>query len=856
MRHSTIVCATAAVCLLGLAACQEELLVAPGAKGNVEILARMDGEINTRTCVGSSTADGTVGILWMPGDRIGVYGEDGTCNAPFASTNTGAVAEAIFTGNLQQGEKPAYAYYPYSEDNAAASVSAIKGNLKLTQTYDMGTGRIEGDYKVGAPSFTSTDGKSYGFTFSHLFSLLRFDIDATGTALEGDNLESIILTLPEGRRLGGEFTFDAASREVTWTGAADGARTLTMNWSDTPALTDGARYSGYITCAPDVRQGDEIKITILTRRYRAEFTRTALTDFAANTCYTFPLTLANYAADMTVTERPAITAFAFAVANNPGKILGTKLVWNGSSTRPTDVEAEELAIGADSITGCIPYLYDFKLKPTFSVPAGMTVTVDGTEQTSGESEQDFSKPVTYTVSNGTDSRSYTVAVTNTGLPVAVLESNGGSREWTEAGLYVLAKDEEWDKNDYFTLYNADGTVDVARSLCSARLRGNSTQNYPKLPFALKFDEKVGPQGMPTDKRWELLANWMDRTMLRNAVALDVAHRTADAQPDGLGWNPRGVSIELVINGRHVGNYYLVEKVKIDADRIDIRDCYEDVVDDGNANPTVADCGYLLEFDDAMDEVNCFRTGRGLPVMFKDEVPADGDIFNAVKDKVESIEANLEVGNYEAAYELLDINSVIDYFLVQELTFNNEYKHPKSVYMYMDGDGKLTAGPVWDFDWQTFIIPDQVRAYGGNYVDQLRNVDEWLYGGSKLAEREFPWWGDYDYVNDMPYMWYPLLFKDAAFRSKVQERWNSIYPALLQVSDEIDRLAEQNRVSDRFNSAMWPTTRDLKNTVGAAFNGDEEMSFDEAIQSMKKAYADRLEWMNTQIVSGSFVTDAE
>ncbi len=856
MKHSTIVCATAAVCLLGLAACQEELLVAPGAKGTVEILARMDGEINTRTCVGSSTADGTVGILWMPGDRIGVYGEDGTCNAPFASANTGAVAEAIFTGNLQQGEKPAYAYYPYSEDNAAASVSAIKGNLKLTQTYDMGTGRIEGDYKVGAPSFTSADGKSYGFTFSHLFSLLRFDIDATGTALEGDNLESIILTLPEGRRLGGEFTFDAASREVTWTGTADGAHTLTMNWSDTPALTDGARYSGYITCAPDVRQGDEIGITILTRRYRAEFTRTALTDFAANTCYTFPLTLANYAADMTVTERPAITAFAFAVANNPGKILGTKLVWNGSSTRPTVVEAEELAVGADSITGCIPYLYDFKLKPTFSVPAGMTVTVDGTEQTSGESEQDFSKPVTYTVSNGTDSRSYTVAVTNTGLPVAVLESNGGSREWTEAGLYVLAKDEEWDKNDYFTLYNADGTVDVARSLCSARLRGNSTQNYPKLPFALKFDEKVGPQGMPTDKRWELLANWMDRTMLRNAVALDVAHRTADAQPDGLGWNPRGMSIELVINGRHVGNYYLVEKVKIDADRIDIRDCYEDVVDDGNANPTVADCGYLLEFDDAMDEVNCFRTGRGLPVMFKDEVPANGDIFNAVKAKVESIEANLEAGDYEAAYELLDINSVIDYFLVQELTFNNEYKHPKSVYMYMDGDGKLTAGPVWDFDWQTFIIPDQVRAYGGNYVDQLRNVDEWLYGGSKLAERTFPIFGEYDYANDMPYMWYPLLFKDAAFRSKVQERWNSIYPVLLQVSDEIDRLAEQNRVSDRFNSAMWPTTRDLKNTVGAAFNGDEEMSFDEAIQSMKKAYADRLEWMNTQIVSGSFVTDAE
>lgn len=848
--------AAAAVCLLGLAACQDEVLEGGGAKGSVEILARMGDEMRTRTCVDGSTADDAVGILWTPGDSIGVYGTDGTQNVPFVSTNTGAVAEAIFSGDLKQGEAPAYAYYPYSEDNVSADLSAVKGSLKLVQNFDLGSGVLESDYKVGMPTFTSSDGKSYEFTFSHLFSLLKFDIDATGTALEGDSLESIIISLPEGRRLGGDFTFDAASKVVTWTGSADGANVLTMNWSDAPALTGGTSYSGYITCAPDIRQGDEIKVTILTHKFKAEFTRTSLVDFAANTCYTFPLTLTNYAGDMTVTERPAITAFSFDVAHNDGKILATKLVWNGSATRPVESAGEVLAIGADSITGCIPYLYDFRLKPTFTVPDGMTVTVGGTEQVSGESEQDFSNPVTYTVSNGTESRSYTVEVTNSGLPVAVLEHEGGSMEWPEAGMNIRAKDENWPENDYFTLYNADGTVDVERALCGARLRGNSTQNFPKKPFALKFDEKVGPQGMPTDKRWELLANWMDRTMLRNAVAQDVAHRTANALADGLGWNPHGVSVELIINGRHVGNYYLIEKVKIDADRIDIKDCYEDVVDGGNADPAVADCGYLLEFDDAMDEVNCFRTGRGLPVMFKDEVPENGTLFNAVKAKVESIEADLEAGNYEAAYELLDINSVIDYFLVQELTFNNEYKHPKSVYMYMDGDGKLTAGPVWDFDWQTFIIPDQVRAYGGNYVDQLRNVDEWLYGGSKLAELTFPIFGEYDYVNDMPYMWYPLLFKDAVFRSKVQERWNSIYPVLLQVLDEIDRLAEQNRVSDRFNSAMWPTTRDLKNTVGAAFNGDEEMSFDEAIQSMKKAYADRLEWMNTQIVSGSFVTDAE
>lgn len=842
-------------CLFGLSACQDEMLVSEGGKGNVDIVARMDGGIITRTCVGNSTDDGMVGILWTPGDCVGVYGTDGTRNALFASTNTGNVPEAIFSGDLKQGEAPAYAYYPYSEDNASADPPAVKGSLKLVQDFDLGSGVLESDYKVGTPTFTSSDGRSYEFTFSHLFSLLKFDINATGTALEGDNLESIVISLPEGRMLGGDFTFDAASKAVTWTGSADGANTLTMNWSDAPALTGGTSYSGYITCAPDIRQGDEIKVTILTHKFKAEFTRTSLVDFAGNTCYTFPLSLAIYASDMTVTERPVITAFSFDVANNGGKILDTKLAWNGSATRPVKSAGEALAVGADSITGCIPYLYDFKLKPTFAVPSGMTVTVDGAEQVSGESEQDFSNPVTYTVSNGTESRSYTVEVTNSGLPVAVLEHEGGSMKWPEAGMNIRAKDEDWPENDHFTLYNADGTVDVERALCGARLRGNSTQNFPKKPFALKFDKKVGPQGMPTDKRWELLANWMDRTMLRNAVAQDVAHRTANALADGLGWNPHGVSVELIINGRHVGNYYLIEKVKIDADRINIKDCYEDVVDGGNANPTVADCGYLLEFDDAMDEVNCFRTGRGLPVMFKDEVPENGTLFNAVKAKVESIEDDLEAGNYAAAYEQLDINSVIDYFLVQELTFNNEYKHPKSVYMYIDGDGKLTAGPVWDFDWQTFIIPEQVRVYGGVYEGQLRETNEWLYGGSKLAENSWLPWQDPDYENDMPYMWYPLLFKDATFRSKVQERWATIYHALLGVTDEIDRLAEQNRVSDQFNFAMWPLVQ-IKTGFSAAFNGDEEMSFDEAIRSMKKAYTDRLEWMNSQILSGSFVTDAE
>lgn len=837
--------------------CQDEMMPKEEHDGNIRIVALTDNDLLTRTCVDSENPVKT-GILWSPGDVIGVYGNSGTKNAVFTTPIVSNAAEAVFSGTLAGSEQPEYAYYPYSEDNKGSDKTALKGNLKLEQTFDMTTGKLESDYKVGVPTILN-QGTEWKFKFDHLFSLLRFNINATGTDLEGDKLEKIIMTLPEGRRLGGEFSFDLTSKNVSWAGTESKANEIVMNWSDTPALTNGAEYTGYITCAPNIKKGDAIKITIVTALHKAEFTKTSLAVFAPNACYTFPLTLEKYKNDMEVKPRPAFTSFSFEAKNNIGKILDKKLVFNDGATSTGDCSGETLNVDGENVSGCIPYLYDFKLKPTFTVSEGTTVEINGAGQTSGESEVDFSKPVVYTLSNGEETREVTVSVTNSGLPVVVLtQSGGGSVNWAEAGINVRSKDSEWVKNDKFTVYKADGSADVTDALCGIRLRGNSTQKFPKKPFAIKLVNKAPVLGMPKHKRWVLLANWMDRTMLRNAVALEVAHRTDSAYIDnGIGWSPRGKSVEVVMDGRHVGNYYLCEQIKIDGDRVDIKDCIEDVIGDGNANPTMADCGYLLEFDDNFDEVDKFRTRRGLPCMFKDEVNKySSDIFNQVKARIEAVESNLEVGNYEAAYSDLDINSVIDYFFIQELTFNDEYKHPKSVYMIMNGSDKLAAGPVWDFDWQTFVNYDYVQAmnskYGGTY--SCRKNDEWLYGASKLAEWHLI--GGYDYVNDMPYMWYPLLFKDATFRAKVQERWAVIYPHLLNVVNKIDEFAAQNKVSEQYNSDIWPLDSNIKVDLGCGYNGDEDMSFDEAIASMKKAYTDRLNWMNINITSGNFVTGAK
>ena len=87
--------------------------------------------------------------------------------------------------------------------------------------------------------------------------------------------------------------------------------------------------------------------------------------------------------------------------------------------------------------------------------------------------------------------------------------------------------------------------------------------YPKKPYALKLDDKISILGKPAHKRWVLLANWMDRPLLRNRISLKVAEKT------GLAWTPGSEFVEVVLNGVHLGNYLLCEQIKMDKNRVNI-----------------------------------------------------------------------------------------------------------------------------------------------------------------------------------------------------------------------------------------------------------------------------------------------
>lgn len=371
-----------------------------------------------------------------------------------------------------------------------------------------------------------------------------------------------------------------------------------------------------------------------------------------------------------------------------------------------------------------------------------------------------------------------------GLPVVFVD--------TPDGQAVTSK-EDWLEDSHLRIYNEEGKLDYDGPM-SIKGRGNTTWNQPKKPYALKLDEKAEVLQMPEHKRWVLLANYLDRTLMRNHIAFYLAQSEGIA----LEWTPRGHFVDVVFNGKHQGNYYLCEQIKIDENRVNVHE----------NEPEDVDGGYLLEWDTNYDEVNKFRSPVfDFPVMIKE--PDEEDLtpaqFDFIKDYVCHVETVLtqndfaETGTYK---ELIDVDSFVDFWIINEVTGNDECNWPKSCYMYKDKGGKLKAGPIWDYDYATF----------GKF---------------------------YGRFHDMRAIWNRQLFQDPSFVQRAQERWKQLLPEFEKALDEITRTADLIRTSAEANEKLWPIK-------GSSVNGDEKLSFQEATETMRQKLAEQLEWMDRSI----------
>lgn len=464
------------------------------------------------------------------------------------------------------------------------------------------------------------------------------------------------------------------------------------------------------------------------------------------------------------------TSFSFKKAANEGAVLG-------SVPQPT--------VGSNNhIEFCTPVIVDYTaLVATFKTDGGK-VYVGDVEQVSGETPNDYTSPVTYRIVSETGHASeWVVSVTNTGLPIVVIN--------TPDRKPIPSKHEDWLEGTQLTIYNSDLTIDYQEEV-NVRGRGNSTWSFPKKPYAIKLNDKASILGMPKHKRWVLLANWLDKTMMRNSTAFHIAEQT------DLAWTPRGEFVEVVLNGYHRGNYYLCEQIKVDKNRVAIEALSDE-------NPSG---GFILEVDVYYDEVFKFHSPRyNMPYMFKDPDEVTDAQYNYFYDYVANLEESLVDDERFAAREYvnyIDVDSYIDWWFVHELTGNMEPLHPKSSYFHKDRDGLLTAGPVWDFDWETFVP----------------------YKASNLCNGEAIYFG--------------RLFQDEAFVARVKERWEMFKPRFETVSAYIASEAERLAPSAAINSKMWP--------IDVVVNQDENLSFEAAVNRMRTSYESKVRWLNNYITN--------
>ena len=289
---------------VALVSCNENALEQDGPMGNVDIIATIDNEGLTRSCIDSTPYDGKTGILWTDGDCIGVFTDGGSENAEFSKKTAGTVAKATFGGNFTG--TPKYAYYPYTAANANKIADKLTGTVNPTQEYSLSDGLLTDDWKYGSlRTGTSASADGYEFKMTHLFALAKVVINATGTPIQGETLESISIKATAGtgseiRRINGGFTFSAVDGRYELTGTAvDGVdNTTTMVWTDKPELTSGASYTGYITLIPNIQKDDKISLTITTSGHTAVFEVPCIASLESGCIYDFPMTLTELATKM------------------------------------------------------------------------------------------------------------------------------------------------------------------------------------------------------------------------------------------------------------------------------------------------------------------------------------------------------------------------------------------------------------------------------------------------------------------------------------------------------------------------------------------------------------------------------
>lgn len=430
------------------------------------------------------------------------------------------------------------------------------------------------------------------------------------------------------------------------------------------------------------------------------------------------------------------------------------------------------------------------LVPRFTFE-GTLVMIDSQEVTSGSTAIDFSQPVTITVATSKGTKDYVVNVYSyTGLPVMRID--------TETGYFINSKTTYVNAHMKLTEdVKTRGGGDVLEADLQIKGRGNSTwwrTDWPKKPYRLKFNEKVSLLGEHKDKSWVLLANFADKSAIRNHVAFYMG------KISNLEYTSSSHFVELFLNGRYDGTYELCEKLKISDHRV-----------------AAGDDGFLLEVDSRAPEEDDSRYfyiySLEYPINIKEpETEINDANYNYIVDYIDKVDFAL-YGPYftdpaKGWQAYLDLDSFVDWYLINEITHNTDARMFTSCYMSLKRGEKLKMGPIWDFD----------LAFG--------NADYWARGPEGF------WIKDAD--------WFKRLFDDPVFVNRVKERFDYFYDRLPDIMREVDATGEYLKYSAAANEKRWHTFYNY-----GVPNVEIWGKYQNEVQSVKEYIKTRMDWLKSQ-----------
>lgn len=364
------------------------------------------------------------------------------------------------------------------------------------------------------------------------------------------------------------------------------------------------------------------------------------------------------------------------------------------------------------------------------------------------------------------------------LPIIVITTNGGQTIPDDPKIRAtmgVINNGSGNRNHLTDPYNNyNGYIDI-------ETRGESSQMFPKKSYSLETVDASGKNlnvellGFPAENDWILYAPYTDKTMMRNEITFKLSRDIGR-------YASRTRACEVMLNGNYIGVYTLMEKIKVDNNRVDIASLKPDEISGDDLTG-----GYILRVDKWDNNDYPAWNSAGIDFQYFD--PNGEDLVTQqqqyIRNFINGVNSSISGANFTnpetgyAAY--IDVPSFIDNILLSELGKNVDgFRY--STYMYKDKDsngGKLVLGPLWDFN----------LAYGNvDYNDAVEQpTGGWLY-------------------NDYRMFWFPRLMQDAAFRNKMKTRWSSLRDDELsntRITFLIDSMATGYAESQVRNYNQWP-----------------------------------------------------